>query len=163
MIFTFLSKIDFPWNFMKFCENSISGPQKLFFRPWASKKAPRTLCLWRVLRRGLRGRILGAKEGFWAPKPQNGQNFMLWGQKGEACRPKGWTYAFGSVFPREYQWFWHVANHEILEISMNFMKMMILRGISGKLFRLLAQKSLFRTCAAGSRKSLLNQWNSMPF
>ena len=86
----FSRKIDFPWNFMKFCKNSISGPQKLFFRPWASKKAPRTLCLWRVLRRGLQGRILGAKEGFWAPKPQNGQNFMFWGQKGEACLPKGW-------------------------------------------------------------------------
>ena len=41
----FAPKLNFLRNFKKFRDFPVSGPQIQFFRPGASKKAPRTLCL----------------------------------------------------------------------------------------------------------------------
>ena len=65
-------KMIFLRNSKKFCKFSVSGSQNQFFRLGASKKAPRTLRLSLLLRRGRRSPILGPKELFWAPKPKNG-------------------------------------------------------------------------------------------
>ena len=72
----FAPKLNFLHISKKLCNFSVSGPQNQFFRPGASEKAPRTLRLWRVLRRGRPSPILGPKERFWAPKPRISQNFQ---------------------------------------------------------------------------------------
>ena len=68
-IFAFSApKLIFLRNSKKFCDFPDSGTQKQFFRLGASEKAPRTLCLSVLLRRGRRSPFLGPKERFWAPK-----------------------------------------------------------------------------------------------
>ena len=68
--YDFCSKMLFLRNSKKFCDFPVSGPQNMFSRLGASKKAPRTLRLSLVLRRGRPSPILGPKEHFWAPKPE---------------------------------------------------------------------------------------------
>ena len=70
----FAPKIDFLRNFKENGIFSVFGPQNQLFRLGASKKAPRTLRLSLVLRRGRPSPILGPKEHFWAPKPEKGWN-----------------------------------------------------------------------------------------
>ena len=68
----FAPKIDFLRDFKHERNFSVFGPQNQLFRLGASKKAPRTLRLSLVLRRGRPSPILGPKEHFWAPKPEKG-------------------------------------------------------------------------------------------
>ena len=72
----FAPKIDFLRNFKGNGIFSVFGPKFRFFRLGASKKAPRTLRLSLLLRRGSRSPILGPKERFWAPKPRISQNLQ---------------------------------------------------------------------------------------
>ena len=64
-------EIHFLRTFKENCIFSVSGPKNQVFRLGASKKAPRTLCLSLLLRRGRRSLILGPKDRFWAPKLEN--------------------------------------------------------------------------------------------
>ena len=73
--------------------------QNQFFRPGTSKKAPRTLCLCRVLGGSPQGPVFGRNEWFWGPKPQNGRNSTILGQNW----PATWYFPLplekGQVFP----------------------------------------------------------------
>ena len=91
----FAPKMDFLRNSKKFCIFWVSGPQNQFFRPRASKKAPRTLCLWRVLRRGRRSPILGPKERFWAPEPKKGWKSLYFAKMRGTAPEKYRNFAFG--------------------------------------------------------------------
>ena len=119
----FAPKMFFLRNSKKFCDFPVSGPQNQFFRFRASKKAPRTLCLSLLLRRGRRSPILGPKERFWAPNNEMGRNTWLWEKKGEDTSKVGGIPQKYQVFPKENLMFWHVGNqefHENLMISMKF-------------------------------------------
>ena len=66
----FAPKMNLLRNSKKICIFSVSGSQNQFFRLGASKKAPRTLRLSLLLRRGRRSSILDPKEQFWTPEPK---------------------------------------------------------------------------------------------
>ena len=130
-------------NSKKFCDFPVSGPQNQFFRPGASKKAPRTLCLSLLLRRGRRSPILGPKERFWAPKPKKGWNSLHFAKMPGTAPEKYRNFDFGQVFPRKYLMFWHVENHEILENFMISMKFSFFHGRRGKSFYFFQKNHVF--------------------
>ena len=67
------------------------------------------------------------------------------------------------VFPRKYQWFWHVENHEILVNFLKFMMFFIFHDFFKNRLARFAQKGTFRTSAARRRECCLNQWNTIHF
>ena len=67
------------------------------------------------------------------------------------------------VFPRKYQWFWHVENHDILVNFSKFVKICIFRNFFENRLARFPQKWIFRTRAARRRECCLNQWNTIHF
>ena len=91
----FAPKIDFLLNFKEMRIFSVFGPKNQLFRLGASKKAPRTLRLSLVLRRGRPSPILGPKEHFWAPKPEKGWNSPYFAKMAGTAPEKYRNFDFG--------------------------------------------------------------------
>ena len=66
----FGSKTGFYLNFRSGAKIRPFWPQNRFFRLWASKNLPRTLCLTIILSGGRQGRILSPKVRFWGPETE---------------------------------------------------------------------------------------------
>ena len=139
----FAPEIDFLQNFKGNRIFSVFGSKKQFFRLGASKKAPRTLRLSLLLRRGRRSPILGPKGRFWAPKSKNGWNSLHFAKMPGTAPEKHRNFDFGQVFPRKYLMFWHVGNHEILGSFMIFIKLSFFHEERGKGFSLFLKIMFF--------------------
>ena len=128
----FAPKLKFLRSFKDFCNCSVSGSKNQFFRPRASKKAPRTLCLSVLLRGSPQGPFSEPNERLWGSKPQNGWNFIILGQNGVVPLYRSWclfkmsSISLGilNVLACRKSWILWIFHdfHEFHEISWNFMK-----------------------------------------
>ena len=156
-------KLLFPRKKWFSVQNLIFGPEISFSALGPPKKLPER-CVY---------------VGFWAGRPKvpffgemsdSGAQNPKMGIISPVWPPKRWFlfirhgfYLKCQVFPRKYQWFWHVENHDFHENFMIFMKFSFSHGKRGKGFLLFSEKSCFRTRAAGCRECCLNQWNTIHF
>ena len=84
----FSRKIDFPWNFMKFCKNSISGPQKLFFSALGLQKSSQNVVFIKGFAPGAPGSHFGRKRGLLGSKTPKWAEFHVLGPKRGSLPPK---------------------------------------------------------------------------
>ena len=135
------------------CPRTVGTPKKLpeaYVYHYFCAGRPKVPFLGEMSDSGAQNPKMGGISPFWPPK-----RWFLFIRHG--------FYLKCQVFPRKYQWFWHVENHEILGNFMIFMKFSSFHGKRGKGFLLFSEKSCFRTRAAGCRECCLNQWNTIHF